>query len=179
MTKQEKYALVDALVDKLQNTNYFYITDTSGMSVAQINDFRGACFKKGLEYRVVKNKLIAKALERLDTDYTEFSEKVLKGFSGIIFSTESGKVPAEVIKDFTKKSKLDKPALKGASIDSAIFIGAEHLDTLSKIKSKEELLGEVIGLLQSPITNVLGALQSGGHTISGILKTLEERGEAA
>lgn len=179
MNKQEKYALVDALFEKLQNTNYFYITDTSGMSVAQINDFRGACFKKGLEYKVVKNTLIAKALERLDTDYTEFSDKVLKGFSGIIFSPESGKAPAEVIKDFTKKNKSEKPALKGASIDTALFIGAEHLNTLSEIKSKDELLGEVISLLQSPATNVLGALQSGGHTISGILKTLEERGEAA
>jgi large subunit ribosomal protein L10 len=179
MTKQEKYALVDALYEKLQNTNYFYITDTSGMTVAQINDFRGACFKKGLEYKVVKNTLIAKALDRLDADYTEFSEKVLKGFSGIIFSPESGKTPAEVIKDFTKKTKLDKPAFKGASIDSSTYIGADYLETLLKIKSKNELLGEVISILQSPATNVLGALQSGGQTLSGILKTLEERGEAA
>lgn len=175
MTKQEKYALVDALAEKLQNTDYFYIADTSGMSVAQINAFRGECFKNGLEYKIVKNTLIAKALERLDTDYSEFSEKVLKGFSGIIFSPESGKTPAKVIQEFAKKNKSDRPALKGASIDSSVFIGAQHLDTLVQIKSKQELLGDVVTLLQSPAKRVVGALQSGGNTLTGLLKTLEER----
>jgi large subunit ribosomal protein L10 len=175
MTKQEKYALVEELAEKLRNTSYFYITDTSGMTVAQINNFRQECFKQGLEYRVVKNTLIAKALDTLDTDYSEFSAKVLKGFSGIIFSPENGKTPAILIKDFTKKNKSEKPALKGASIDSGLFIGAQHLENLTTIKSKEELVGDVIGLLQSPAKRVLGALQSGGNTIAGVLKTLEER----
>lgn len=179
MTKQEKFELVDELVEKLQNTDYFYVTDTGGMTVAEINEFRGALFKEGLEYKIVKNTLIAKALERLDADYTEFSEKVLKGVSGIIFSPESGKAPAVVIKDFLKKKKdAQKPALKGASIDSAMFIGSEHLDALTSIKSKAELLGDIITLLQSPAKNVISGLQSGGNTISGLLKALEER-EAA
>lgn len=178
MTKQEKFALVDELAEKLKNTDYFYITDTGGMSVAQINDFRRACFNSGLEYKIVKNKLIAKALERLDADYTQFSEEVLKGVSGIVFSPESGKAPATVIKEFVKKNKTEKPALKGASIDSSVFIGPEHLEALSKIKSKAELLGDIITLLQSPAKSVLGALNSGGNTLSGLLKALEERDAA-
>lgn len=180
MTREEKHALVDGLSEKLANTDYFYIADTSGMSVAQMSEFRGMCFKAGLEYKVVKNTLIAKALERLesDADYTEFNDKVLKGTSGIIFSPEAANAPAKVLKEFKKKTKWGNDLLKGASIDSALFIGAEHLESLSELKSKAELIGDIIGLLQSPINNVLGSLQSGGQTISGLLKTLEER-EAA
>lgn len=178
MTREEKQQLVGELSDKLSNTDYFYVTDASGLTVAQINDFRRMCFEKGLEYRVVKNTLIGKALETLDADYAEFSESVLKGFSGIIFSPEVGNAPAKLLKDFHKKSNLDKPSLKGASIDSDVFIGADNLDLLSKLKSKDELLGEIIGLLQSPAKNVISALQSGGQTISGLLKSLEERSES-
>ena len=179
MTKQEKIALVDELTEKLQNTDYFYITDTGGMNVSEINDFRHACFNQGLEYKIVKNTLIGKALERLDTDYAEFSEKVLKGTSGIVFSPESGKAPAVVISDYLKKKKSEKPLLKGASIDSAVYIGSEHLESLTKIKSKAELIGDVITLLQSPAKNVISGLKGSGDTISGLLKALEERGEAA
>ena len=180
MTKEEKYALVDELSDKLANTDYFYIADTAGMTVAQINDFRGMCFKAGLEYKIVKNTLISKALERLDTDtdYTAFNDSVLKGTSGIIFSPEAANAPAKVLKEFKKKTKWEKTLLKGASIDSALFIGAEHLETLSNLKSKTELIGDVIGLLQSPATNVLRALQSGGDTLTGLLKALEEKDAA-
>ncbi len=175
MTREEKQQLVGELSEKLASTDYFYVTDASGLTVAEINDFRRLCFESGLEYRVVKNTLISKALESLETDYTEFSEKVLKGFSGIIFSPEIGNAPAKVIKDYHKKSSKEKPELKGASIDSDVFIGSENLDMLSKLKSKDELLGEVIGLLQSPAKNVISALQSGGQTISGLLKALEEK----
>jgi len=177
MTKEEKYALVDELAEKLSGIDYFYVTDTSGMSVAQINDFRRTCFSKGLEYKVVKNTLIAKALERQTkgVDYTEFTNKVLKGTSGIIFSPESGNLPAKVIKDFLKAKKATKPLLKGASVDGAIFIGVDNLETLATLKSKNELIGDVIGLLQSPMQSVIGGLQSGGQTIAGLLKTLEER----
>jgi large subunit ribosomal protein L10 len=177
MNKDEKYQLVGELSEKLANTAYFYITDASGMTVAQINNFRRLCFEKGLEYQVVKNTLIKKALDTLNTDYTEFSEEVLKGFSGVIFSKENGKAPAQLLKDFRKKTNAQKPLLKGASIDTALFVGDDQLDLLTKIKSKEELLGEVIGLLQSPAKNVLSALQSGGHTLAGLVKTLQERGE--
>jgi large subunit ribosomal protein L10 len=123
--------------------------------------------------------LIKKALETLDTktDFSEFNQKVLKGFSGIIFSTESGKTPAKVIKDFRKKIDSPKPILKGASIDFDLFIGNESLDTLLTLKSKNELIGEIIGLLQSPAKNVVSALQSGGNKLAGILKTLSEREE--
>ncbi|MBT29758.1 MAG: 50S ribosomal protein L10 [Thalassobius sp.] len=177
MTREEKHQLVGELSEKLANTDYFYIADASGLTVSEINDFRKMCFEKGLEYRVVKNTLISKALETLDTDYTEFSEKVLKGFSGIIFSPEVGNAPAKVLKDFQKANGSDKPAFKGASIDSDVFIGSENLDLLSKLKSKDELLGDIIGLLQSPAKNVISALQSGGQTISGLLKSLEEKGD--
>lgn len=179
MTKEEKYALVDELSDKLANTDYFYIADTAGMTVAQINEFRGMCFKAGLEYKVIKNTLISKALERLDndTDYTAF-DSVLKGTSGIIFSPEAANAPAKVLKEFKKKANWDKDLLKGASIDSALFVGPEHLEALSNLKSKTELIGDVIGLLQSPATNVLRALQSGGDTLTGLLKALEEKDAA-
>jgi len=177
MTKEEKISIVSDLTQKLAEIDYFYITDASGMTVAEINDFRRACFEKGIEYKVVKNTLIKKALDTLETDYTEFSEEVLKGFSGIIFSPEAGNVPAKMLKEFRKNTGGDKPILKGASIDSALYVGDDQIDALTKVKSKFELIGEVIGLLESPAKNVVSALQGAGGTLAGILKTLEERGE--
>ncbi|MFP4090943.1 MAG: 50S ribosomal protein L10 [Cyclobacteriaceae bacterium] len=177
MTREEKSALIDELAEKLKRTDYFYIADTAGMTVAQVNSFREMCYKRGVEYKVVKNTLIKKALERLDTDYTPF-HKVLKGSSGIMFSPEISNIPANIIKDYRKKGKnLEKPALKGASIDTALFVGDEHLDMLSSLKSKNELIGDVIGLLQSPAKNVVSSLQSGKNLLAGIVKTLSEREE--
>lgn len=176
MTREEKGALIDDLTEKLKNTPYFYIADSSGMKVSEINEFRRICFKKGLEYRIVKNTLIRKALENLDTDYSSFDEKVLKGVSGILFSPEIGNAPAKAIKEFRKKDKK-KPVFKGASIDTGLFIGEEHLDALSELKSKDELLGDIISLLQSPAKNVISALQSGQHKLAGIIKTLSEKEE--
>ena len=178
MTKEEKGVLIDDLTEKLRNTTHFYIADTGGLSVKQINEFRAMCFKQGIEYRVVKNTLIRKALERLDTDYSSFDE-ALKGTSGIMFSPEVSNAPAKVIKEYRKKYKaLTKPAFKGASIDADLFVGSQHLDMLSELKSKNELIGEVIGLLQSPAKNVISALMSGQHTLAGLIKTLSEREEA-
>jgi large subunit ribosomal protein L10 len=174
MTKEEKINIVNELSAKLKETNFFYVTDTSGLTVAEINDFRRLCFNKGIEYQIVKNTLIKKALDTLDTDYSEFYE-VLKGVSGIMFSKENANVPAKVIKEFKKNDKDERPKLKGASIDTDLFIGEQHLDALSKLKSKDELIGEVIGLLQSPAKNVISALNSGGSTIAGLVKTLSER----
>ncbi len=177
MTREEKINVVQELTEKLKSTDYFYIADSSGMTVAEVNQFRKACFEKGIEYTVYKNTLIKKALENLDTDYTEF-DSVLKGFSGVMFSPEVANLPAKVLKDFHKKSgKKDnpKPLLKGASIDTALYVGGDQLEALSQIKSKQELLGELIGLLQSPAKNVVSALKSGGDTLAGLLKTLEER----
>lgn len=177
MTREEKGIIIQELSEKFASTPYFYIADASGLSVAKTNDFRRKCFENGIEYVVVKNTFIQKALETLDTDYTSFNESVLTGFSGIMFHPENGKAAATLIKDFLKANK-DSIKLKGASIDGGLFIGHDQLDALSKLKSKAEMVGEVIGLLQSPAKNVLGALQSGGQNLAGILKTLSEK-EAA
>ncbi|MCL6258015.1 50S ribosomal protein L10 [Aquiflexum sp. TKW24L] len=177
MTREEKLEIIDGLTEKFKENPYFYVTDASGFTVAQVNAFRRACFDKGVEYKVFKNTLIKKALENLDTDYTEFSEVALKGFSGIMFSKESGNLPAKVILDFRKKlgKKEVRPLFKGASIDSGIFLGEGQLDTLSTLKSKQELLGDVIALLQSPAKNLISALQSGQNTLAGLVKTLSEK----
>lgn len=175
MTKEEKGAIISELSEKFAQSPYFYITDASGMSVAQTNALRRKCFQMGVEYRVVKNTLIAKALETLDTDYTTFNDSVLKGFSGVMFHPESGKVPAKLIKEFIREAATDKLKLKGASVDASLFIGHDQLDTLLTLKSREELIGEIIGLLQSPAKNVISGLQSGGNKLAGILKTLSER----
>ena len=179
MTKQEKKHLVEELSEKLLATDFFYIADASGMTVTQINKFRGKCFDKGVEYKVVKNTLIARALETLDADYSAF-KPILKGFSGIMFSPQAGNISAKIIKDFRKEQPKgdQKPLLKGASINSELFIGDDQLETLSNLKSRQELIGEIIGLLQSPAKNVISALQSGGQKISEILETLAKRKEA-
>ncbi len=175
MTREEKAIVVDELVQKLSDNSNFYITDASGMTVAETNALRRLCFEKGVEYRVFKNTMIQKALERMDTDYTPFDESVLKGFSGIMFSGENANTPAKLIKEFRKKSGGESPMLKGASIDTDLFIGEENLNMLSKLKSKAELIGEVITLLQSPAKNVISGLQGAGGKLAGILQTLSER----
>ena len=176
MTKEEKIALVGELSEKLASCRAYYITDTSGLDVASINDFRALCFEKGLEYKVVKNSLIEKALDGQENDCSELNS-ILKGFSGIIMTEGAASIPAKAIKEFRKKGH-DKPLFKGAYIDSDIFIGEENLEMLSNLKSKEELVGEIIGLLQSPAKNVISALKgSGADKIAGIVKTLSERAE--
>ena len=177
MTREEKLEIIESLTEKFKENPYFYITDASGFTVAQVNTFRRTCFERGVEYKVYKNTLIAKALENLDSDFTELSDKALKGFSGIIFTKEVGNLPAKVLLDFRKKmgKKETRPVFKGASIDSDIFIGENQLEMLSSLKSKQELLGDVIGLLQSPAKNLISALQSGQNTIAGLVKTLSEK----
>lgn len=177
MTREEKGAIIDELSQKFQTIPYFYITDASGMSVAEVNVLRRMCFERGIEYVVVKNTLIKKALETVsNTDYTPFDGTVLKGFSGVMFHPENGKAPAQLIKEY-RKTVNDKLQLKGASVDYSLFIGADQLDTLTTLKSRQELIGDIIGLLQSPAKNVVSALQSGGGKLAGILKTLSEREE--
>lgn len=141
------------------------------MDATQTSDLRRACFKENIQLQVVKNTLLAKAMEASDQDFGELTE-ILKGNTSLMFS-ETGNAPAKVIKNFRKKS--DKPILKGAFIEQAIYIGDDQIDALTAIKSKEELVGEIITLLQSPTKNVISALQSGGGKLSGILKTLSER----
>ena len=174
MTREEKGQIIEELAEKFANHAHFYITDATGFTVAQVNNFRRLCFKSGVEYRVYKNTLIQKALERQEgTDFSPLF-KTLHGFSGVIFSKEVGNAPAKVMEEFRKKVK-DKPVLKGASIETALFIGEENFQTLVGLKSKNELIGEVISLLQSPAKNVISALLSGKNTVAGLVKALEER----
>ncbi len=179
MTRDEKKEIIDGLTEKFRENPFFYITDASGFSVAKVNAFRRACFEKGVEYKVYKNTLVKKALENLDADFSKLSSEALKGFSGIMFSKETSNLPANVLLDFRKKQgkKETRPVFKGASIDSDVIIGEANLEMLSKLKSKQELLGDLIGLLQSPAMNLLSALQSGQNNITGVLKTLAEREE--
>ena len=173
MTREEKGKVIDELTEKFAANAHFYITDAGGFTVAQINAFRRICFQTGVEYGVYKNTLIRKALEKQEGNYEELF-KTLHGFSGVIFSKEAGNAPAKVIKEYRKKLE-GKPGFKGASIESALFVGEEHLNTLAELKSKNELIGEVISLLQSPAKNVLSALLSGKQTVAGLVKALEER----
>lgn len=173
MTREDKAQLIGDLTDKLKDTDHFYITDTSGLTVGEINKFREMCFTKGVEYKIVKNTLIKKALENVG-DYSDLDD-VLKGTSGLMFVNEIANAPAKIIKDFKKGDPHERPKFKAASIDSDLFIGEDQLNELVKLKSKQELIGEVITLLQSPAKNVLTLLQSGEHKLAGIVKTLSER----
>ena len=177
MTKAEKTAMIEELKEKFENASFFYVTDSSTLSAEKTTELRGKFFEKGIEMRVVKNTLVKKALEDAPAEkgYAAVLEH-LKGPTAILFS-EVAKAPAQVIKEFRKEN--EKPVLKAAYIDTDVFAGDDQIEALTKLKSKEDLVAEVIALLQSPIKNVLGSLQSGGQTISGLLKALEERGEAA
>jgi len=175
MTKEEKFQLVDELVEKFRTYPNFYITDAGGLTVAEVNDLRGLCYEADIPLKVIKNTLIQKALERLDDDYSELFDS-LKGPSSVFFaSSEAPSVPAKVINKFKKGH--EKPVLKAAVIDTAIFKGDDQLKTLADMKSKDELVGDIIGLLQSPAKNVISALKSGGGKLAGILQTLSEREE--
>ncbi|MEQ7799067.1 50S ribosomal protein L10 [Pedobacter sp. ASV1-7] len=171
MNREEKHEVVSALQEKMQEFGNFYITDTSSLTVEKINAIRRKCFESGIEMQVAKNTLIKKAIEGLEGDASEIFV-ALKGQSALLFSTV-GNGPAKLIKALRKGS--DKPQLKAAYIDSTVFIGDNQLDTLVSLKSREELIGDIIGLLQSPAKNVISALQSGGNKIAGIVKTLQER----
>lgn len=175
MTKAEKTATIEALKEKFSSTEFFYLTDSSTLTVDEVNKFRGLCYEKGIEMRVIKNTLARKALESLPEEkgYEGLYES-LKGPTAVLF-TEVANSPAKVLKEFRKTA--EKPVLKAAYIDTAVYVGDDQIDPLTKLKSKEDLLGEVITLLQSPAKNLISALQSGGATISGLLKALEERGE--
>ena len=175
MTKEEKSKYIEDLTTKLSETGVFYLTDTSGLNVESVNQLREKCFKSNVELKVVKNTLLKKAMEQIEDKNYEELYGVLAGPTAVMFS-EIGNAPAKIIKDFRKKH--DKPLIKGAFIEESIYTGDENLDFLTSIKSKEELIGEIIGLLQSPAKNVISGLKSGGGTLAGIIKTLSERTEA-
>lgn len=171
MTKQEKHEIVEKLSQKLNENSIFYLADISELDAESSSNLRRLAFKRDVSLNVVKNTLLRKALEAAEGSYEEFYD-VLKGNTSIMFS-EVGNAPAKLIKEFRKKQ--DKPILKGAYIEEAIYIGDDQIDALTQIKSKEELIGDIITLLQSPAKNVVSALQSGGNTISGLVKALSER----
>jgi large subunit ribosomal protein L10 len=171
MKKEDKQEIVKALADQITSFGNFYIADTADLTVEKVNAIRRKCFDSGITIKVAKNTLIRKAMEVAGVDSEELRD-VLKGSSTLFFS-ETGNAPAKLIKELRKTGP--KPILKGAYIDSAVFVGDAQLENLVNLKSKDELIGEIIGLLQSPAKNVISALQSGGNTIAGLVKTLQER----
>jgi large subunit ribosomal protein L10 len=171
MTREEKSKVIENLTAQLTENPIIYLADISTLNANSTSNLRRACFKAGVKLEVVKNTLLAKAMEISDKDFGDLSD-TLVGNTSIMFS-ETGNAPAKVIKEFRKKS--DRPLLKGAYVEESVYVGDDQLDNLVNIKSKEELLGEIIGLLQSPAKNVISALKSGGNTIAGIVKTLSEK----
>lgn len=171
MTKQEKVQEIQDLTSEITSVKNLYLTDIAGLDATQTTALRRACFNANIRLSVVKNTLLAKAMEASEKDFGEL-KSVLKGNTSLMIS-DTGNAPAKLIKDFRKKS--DKPLLKGAYIEETIYIGDDQIDYLESIKSKEELIGDVISILQSPAKNLILALQSGKSNLSGILKTLSER----
>jgi len=172
MNREEKAKYIDDLANELSSANVFYLADTSELTVEVVNQLRRKCFQANIQMKVVKNTLLEKAMEKVeDKNFGDLSG-TLAGATSIMFS-EVGNSPAKLIQEFRKKNA--KPVLKGAFIDEAIFIGDNQLEALATLKSKEEVIGEIIGLLQSPAKNVISGLKGAGGTIAGLLKTLEER----
>ncbi len=172
MRKEEKNLLINDLVEQLAATNVVYVADTADLNAEDTSRLRRECFRQNISLTVVKNTLLRKAMERVEgKDFSELYE-VLAGPTAIM-TAEAGNAPAKLIKSFRAKSP--KPLLKGAYVAEAVFIGDNQLDSLISLTSREELIGDIIGLLQSPAKNVISALQSGGQTIAGLVKTLEER----
>lgn len=171
MNREEKNAIIDELAANLKEYQYVYVTDSSNLSANSNNDLRKLLHKNGVKMQVIKNTFVHKALERGEIEWGELKD-TLKGTTALLFASNP-KAPAIAIKEFRKKS--DRPLLKGAYIDSDVFIGDDQLGALVDLKTREELVGEIIGLLRSPANNVISALKSSGNTIAGILKTLSEK----
>ena len=174
MNREEKNQVIDELVEQLSAKEVVYLTDVAELDAEQTSKLRRLCFSREISMRVVKNTLLRKAMEKVEgKDYSEMFD-VLKGNTSIMLS-DAGNAPAKLIKDFRKKS--DKPILKAAYVEETVYIGDDQLDALSNIKSKNELIADVVALLQSPVKNVMGALDSGKSTLAGLVKTLSERAE--
>jgi large subunit ribosomal protein L10 len=171
MKREDKAVVINELAQKLKEASHFYLTDISDLNAEASSMLRRKCFEKDIELVVVKNTLLRKAMEQTGTDYSEMFE-VLKGATSIMF-TDMANVPGKMIQELRKKS--DKPILKAAYVEESVYIGDNQLNALANVKTKNELIGDVIGLLQSPAKNVISALQSGGSTLSGVLKTLSEK----
>ncbi len=170
-SREVKNKLIDEIAENLNNYSHFYLADTSTLNAEDTSNLRRKCFENDIKLFVVKNSLLKKAFDKLENKHEDLHE-LLNGHTSLMFC-QIGNAPAKVIKDFRKK--LDVPVLKGAYVEESVYIGDDQLQALSALKSKEELLGDLIGLLQSPAKNVISALQSGGNKISGVLKTLSEK----
>jgi large subunit ribosomal protein L10 len=173
MTREEKLNIIDYLKTKLAESNNIYLTDASGLNAETTSKLRMECFKSNIKLEVVKNTLLLKAMESSEIDFGDLPS-VLTGNTAMMFS-QSGNAPAKLIKEFRKKS--DKPILKGAYVEQSVYLGDDQVDSLVNIKSKDELIGELITLLQSPIKNVVSSLKSSGDTLGRIIKTLSEKKE--
>jgi len=173
MKKELKNQVIDAISAQIQECPNFYITDIAGLNAEQTSTLRRECFEQGIKLCVVKNTLFAKAIERTGNDELKQIISVLEGNSAVMFA-EGPAVPAKLIKKYNKAGN-EKPLLKGAYVQECAFIGADKLDELVAIKSKEDLIGDIITLLQSPARNVISALESAGGTLAGLVKTLSEK----
>jgi len=173
MRREEKIAIIDSLAEKLKEYSHFYLTDTAQLNAADTSDLRRKCFENDIKLIVVKNTLLKRALDMSEGKFEELYP-VLKGTTSIMFA-QTGNGPAKLIKEFRRKH--DKPVLKGAYVQESVFIGESMLDTLISVKTREELIGDIILLLQSPARNVISALQSGGNKLHGVLETLSKKEE--
>ena len=174
MKKEDKTLIIDRIAEELGKYSCFYLVETTGLNAEETSALRRECFKDGIKLMVVKNTLLHKALESLDQDYSEIYP-ALKEATSIMFSNV-GNAPAKLIKDVLKKDKDAKlPLLKAAYVEETVYLGADQLDTLAAIKSKNELIADVVALLQSPAKNVVSALTSGGTKLHGILETLSNK----
>lgn len=174
MKKEDKNLVINELKETLGQFGHFYLTDIEGLNAEKTSELRRECFKKEIKLMVVKNTLLAKALEGSEAANEQLLA-CLKGNTAVMFCN-TGNAPAKVIQEFNKKNKgLGKPELKAAFVEETVFIGTNQLDTLASIKSKNELIADLVALLQSPAKNVISALQSGANTIHGVLQTLSER----
>ena len=172
MNREEKAQIIEGLTAKIQEYPHFYVTDTTGLNAEQTSKLRRACFEKQIALVVVKNTLFTKALQQAEKTDSELLG-ILKGTSAVMF-TQTGNAPARLIKEFRKGT--DKPILKGALVEECVYVGDNMLESLVNVKSREELIGDIVALLQSPAKNVISALQgSAGQKVAGLVKALEER----
>lgn len=171
MNKEEKNKVIEVLAEQINSSKHFYMTDIAGLNAEQTSNLRRKCHENNIKLMMVKNTLFKIALEKSEKECKELYE-TLKGNTAVMFS-EVGNVPAKLIKDLRKE--LEKPILKGAFVEEGIYLGDNQLDVLAALKSKEELIGDIILLLQSPMKNVVSSLKSGSSIIAGVVKTLQER----
>ncbi len=171
MNKEEKIKIVSSIASSLAASKNIYLTDISGLDAEQTGILRRMCFEKNVSLSVVKNTLLKKAMDACDKDFTDF-DKILKGNTALMISNVAN-APAKVIKKFIEKTKLDKPNFKAGHVEESVYFGSDQLEILASLKSKEELLSDLIALLKSPMTNLLSSLSSSSNKLSGILKTLE------